>query len=106
MAPYDTKRKTRMYVDSSPAGTQATVAQLHTFNHEKKAWKLVNHTSRSWTKAEAAYGQIERESNGILTGMMMNKMYTLETFVEIVADHKPLIPLYNSAIIPKNLRVD
>ena len=105
MAPYDTKRKTRMYVDSSPAGTQATVAQLHTFNHEE-VWKPVNHTSRSWTKAEAAYGQIERESNGILTGMMMNKMYTLGTFVEIVTDHKPLIPLYNSATRPKNLRVD
>ena len=105
MTPYDTQRKTRMYVDSSPAGTQATVAQLHRSNHED-VWKPVNHTSRSWTKAEAAYGQIERESNGILTGMMMNKMYTLGTAVEIVTDHKPLIPLYNSATRPKNLRVD
>ena len=33
-------------------------------------------------------------------------MYTLGTFVEIVTDHKPLIPLYNSATRPKNLRVD
>ena len=105
MTPYDTERKTRMYVDSSPVGTQATIAQLHRSSGEE-LWKPVNHTSRSWTKAEAAYGQIERESNGILTGMMMNKMYTLGTPVEIVTDHKPLIPLYNAASRPKNLRVD
>ena len=105
MSPYDTKLKTRLYVDSSPTGTQATLAQLH--RHKgADAWKPVNHTSRAWTKAEAGYGQIERESNGILSGMTMNKMYTLGTQVEVVTDHKPLIPLYNTASRPKNLRVD
>ena len=105
MSPYDTKRKTRLYVDSSPIGTQATLAQLHRYEG-KDVWKPVNHTSRAWTKAEAGYGQIERESNGILTGMTMNKMYTLGAHVEVVTDHKPLIPLYNTATRPKNLRVD
>ena len=105
MAPYDTSRKTRLYVDSSPVGTQATLAQLHELNNES-VWRPVNHTSRSWTPVESRYGQIERESNGILTGMLMNKMYTLGTKVEVVTDHKPLIPIYQGAARPRQLRVD
>ena len=48
----------------------------------------------------------ERESNGILTGMMMNKMYTLGTHTEVVTDHEPLIPIYSSSKKPNQLRVD
>ena len=105
MAPYDTSRKTRLYVDSSPVGTQATLAQLHQIRGTE-VWRPVNHTSRSWTPVEARYGQIERESNGILTGMLMNKMYTLGTQVEVVTDHKPLLPIYQAAGRPRQLRVD
>ena len=105
MAPYDTSRKTRLYVDSSPVGTQATLAQLHQIK-DSEAWRPVNHTSRSWTPVEARYGQIERESNGILTGMLMNKMYTLGAQIEVVTDHKPLLPIYQAAGRPRQLRVD
>ena len=105
LAPYDTKLKTRLYVDSSPVGTQATVAQQHSVDGES-VWRPVNHTSRPWTSVESRYAQIERESNGILTGMCMNKMYTLGTNVEVVTDHKPLIPIYNANGRPRQLRVD
>ena len=103
---YDTHRKTRLYVDSSFVGTQATVAQQHTYQGEE-VWRPVNHTSRSWTATEAGYGQVERESsNGILTGMHMNKMYVLRTHTEAVTDHKPLLPLYSSQSKSKQPRVD
>ena len=82
LVPYDLSKKTRLYVDSSPVGTQATVCQLEEGNH----WRPVSHSSRPWTSAEAGYGQIERESLGICTGMYMNKMYTLGTHVEVVTD--------------------
>ena len=68
IVPFDTNLKTRLYVDSSPVGTQATVAQEHMYENEL-VWRPSNHTSRAWTPTEANYGQIERESNGILTGM-------------------------------------
>ena len=105
LVPYDTRLNTRLYVDTSHIGTQATVAQCHIINSEK-FWRPVNHTSRAWTSAESGYGQVERESNGILTGMHMNKMYTLGTYVQVVTDHQPLIPIYNSPNKPKQLRVD
>ena len=105
LVPYDTELPIRLHVDSSPIGTQATLTQAHTINGET-IWRPVNHTSRPWTPTEAAYGQIERESNGILTGMYMNKMYTLGTHVEVVNDHAPLIPIYNSSAKPRQLRVN
>ena len=93
------------YVDSSPVGTQATVAQKHQINNEEH-WRPVNYTSRPSTGAEAGNPQIERESNGILTGMYMNRKYTLGTHMEVVTDHKLLIPVYNDPRKPKQLRVD
>ena len=105
MAPYDTRLNTRLYVDSSHIGTQATAAQCHIINSEKFR-RPVNHTSRAWTLADNGCGQVERESNGILTGMQMNKMYTLGTHVQVVTDHQPLIPLYNSPNKPKQRHLD
>ena len=105
LAPYDTSKKTRLYVDSSFMGTQATLAQLHSMDGED-CWRSVNHTSRAWTETESRYSQIERESNGVLTGLSMNKMYTLGTKTEVVTDHKPLLKPYNSPGKPKQLRID
>ena len=95
LVPYDTRLNTWLYIDPSHIGTRATVAQCHTINGEK-FWRPVNHTSRAWTPAESGYVQLEKESNGILTGMYMNKMYTLGTHVQVVTDHQPLIPICNS----------
>ena len=69
-------------------------------------WRPINHTARAWTPVEAGYGQIERESNGILTGMHMNKMYTLGTQIEVLTDHAPLLPAYNAPNKPRQLRVN
>ena len=107
VVPFDTALPTRLYVDSSYAGTQATVAQEHIVK-EQSYWRPVEHTSRAWTPAESRYSQMERESNGILTGMCMNRMYTLGTHVEVVTDHEPLIPIYSDEGSSKErpLRVD
>ena len=105
VVPFDTKRETRLYVDSSFAGTQATVAQKYCINN-KEYWRPVNHSSRVWTPTEANYSQMERESKGILTGMHMNKMYTQGNHVEVVTDHLPLVAIYNDISKPRPLRVD
>ena len=38
--------------------------------------------------------------------MYINKMYTLGTHVQVITDHQPLIPIYNSPNKPKQLWVD
>ena len=55
LAPYDVNSKARLYVDSSPGRTQASIA------HGEEHWRSVNHTSRSLTPTV-----IEQESNGIM----------------------------------------
>ena len=80
--------ETTLYVDSSPVNTQTTVAQKHHIDNED-VWRPVNYTSRDWTPAEAGYGETERESNRILTGMQMNKMYTLGTYITVATNHVP-----------------
>ena len=62
LVPYDTSIETRLYIDSSPVDSQGTVVQKHHVNNED-VWRPVDYTSRTWTPAEAGYGQIERESN-------------------------------------------
>ena len=105
IVPYDTQLPTRPYVNLSSIGTQAAFAQKHQINNEEH-WRPVNYTSRPWTGAEADYPQIEHESNGILTSMYMNWMYTLGTHVEVVTYCKPLIPMYTDPRKPKQFRID
>ena len=94
VVPFDTSLDTRLYVDASPVGTQATVAQILVVDGSEY-WRLVNHTSRPWADHEARYSQTERESNAIVTGMNMNKMYTTGCHVEAITDHLPLVPIYD-----------
>ena len=106
MVPYDPVRKTRVYSDSGPEGTQATVAQLYQHPESGETWRPVHHTARAWTTVEKAYSQIEKESLGLYSGVVANRMYLLGTKFEAVVDHKPLLPLYNKVTRPKQARVD
>ena len=63
-------------------------------------------TARSWSEVEARYGQMERESNGVLHSITSNKMYVLGQEFVCVVDHKPLLPLYNQLKRPIQARVD
>ena len=42
----------------------------------------------------------------MLTGMHVNKMYTLGTHIEVVTDHAPLLPAYSAPNKPKQLKID
>ena len=53
---------------------------------KKHARFIWGETSRAWTPTKSGYGQVERESNAILTGMYMNKM------------HQPLLPIYTTLL--------
>ena len=97
MVPYDPARETRVYTDSGPEGTQATVAQLYQHPEKGETWRPVHHTARAFTTVEKAYSQIEKESLGLYSGIVANRMYLLGTKFVAVVDHKPLLPLYNKA---------
>ena len=52
MVPYDPARETRLYTDSGPEGTQATVAQLHHHPEKGETCRPVHHTARAFTAVE------------------------------------------------------
>ena len=55
---------------------------------------------------EKGYSQIEKESLGLYSGIVSNRMYLLGTKFVAVVDHKPLLPLFNKVTRPKQARVD
>lgn len=75
-------------VDSSFAGTQETVAQQYKTN-QKDHWIPVNHAPQARTTPTTNYTQMEKESNDILPGLDINKIYTHSTHVKVVIDHQP-----------------
>ena len=97
MANYDPGRKTRLYCDDGPHGVAATVAQEYKVDGvDHMVWRPVNYTSRAKTEVEMAYGKVDGESLGVLSGILSNKMYLYGTRFTVVTDHLPIVPMYNS----------
>ena len=78
----------------------------HKSSTEELLCHPVNYTSRSWTSAESAYNQTDRNLTEFLTGMHMSKMYTLRTSIKVVTDHKSLVKLYGNPGKTKQLRIE
>ena len=107
MVNYDTARHTRVYIDHGPVGVAATVAQKYVDEVTgDEVYRPVHHNSRVLTPTEERYGKVEGESLAVLTGIKTNRMYLYGTNFEVVVDHKPLVPLYNSPSRPSPIRVD
>ena len=103
---YEVGRDTRLYVDHGPEGVSATMAQKYKLPEQHRpVWRPVNHTSRALTAAEKNYGKSEGESLAILSGILSNKMFLYGTDFEVVTDHEPLCPMYNSPSKPLPVRV-
>ena len=76
LANFDTKRKTRVYIDHGPSGVGATLAQLHTVDGlDHDVWRPVRYNSRAMTKSEKEYGKVDGESLAILFGIKIHKEY-------------------------------
>ena len=104
---FDPKRFTRVYVDHGPEGVASTVAQRYdTPGKREPEYRPVAYSSRSLTKAEKHYSKVEGESLAVLSGCMSNKQYLYGPKFEVIVDHKPLVPLYNSPNRPAPVRVD
>ena len=103
---YDPKRSTRVYVDHGPEGVASTVAQRYDVPGKDPEYRPVAYISRSLKAPEKNYSKVEGESLAVLSGVKMNKQYLYGTKFEVVVDHKPLLPLYNSPNRPAPVRVD
>lgn len=94
LAYYDPNKRLKISTDASKDGLGAVLLQV-----EGDSCKSVAYASRSMTKTETRYAQIEKECLGLAYGLHIFHCYVygLPTFT-VETDHRPLV-----AIIKKNL---
>jgi transposase InsO family protein len=88
---YNPNAATKISADASSYGLGAVLLQEH-----DSAWKPVAYASRSMTKTETRYAQVEKEALAITWACDKFANYIIGLKVLIETDHKPLIPLLGS----------
>ena len=89
---YDPKLETMVSVDASKYELGAVLLQKH------KSWDPVAYASRSLTKTEQNYAQIEKETMAIVFGTQRFHDYIYGKHFTVESDHKPLQPIFSKPI--------
>lgn len=90
LVPYDEKRKLILACDASPYGVGAVIS--HEMDDGKE--RPIAFASRTLTKSERNYSQIEKEVLGIIFGMRKFHKYLYGRTFHLFTDHKPLVPYW------------
>ena len=88
LALYDPEAQTKLSADASSYGLGAVLLQQ--FGTE---WKPIAYTSRSMSKTEQRYAQIEKEALATTWACEKFSDFILGKSIEIETHHKPLVPL-------------
>lgn len=92
LAHYDVKRALKLYCDASAYGLGACLVHIMDDNSEKP----VAYASRTLTKSEMAYAQIEREGLALVFGVRRFHQYLYGRSFTLVTDHRPLCKIFGS----------
>ena len=92
LAHYDVKRALKLYCDASSYGLGACLVHVMNDNSEKP----VAYASRTLTKSEMAYAQIEREGLALVFGVRRFHQYLYGRSFVLVTDHRPLCKIFSS----------
>ena len=87
---YDPKLPIAIQGDASPHGLGAVLLQL-----QNEEWKPVMTASRSLTKTEKRYSQMEREMLSLVFGAERFRQFVQGGIVDFWSDHKPLEKIWD-----------
>ena len=88
---FDPSKQTEVHVDPSPVGLGAILSQT---TPGKNDTQIIAYVSRSLTKVESRYSQIEREALGIVYGIEHFHLYLYGHDFRVITDHKPLETIF------------
>ena len=99
---FDENKQTIMFTDASPYGISAILMQQSANQNDAK---IIAYSSRSLTKAEQNYSQLERECLAVVYACEKNRLYLLGRHFEIYNDHKALVNILNNPKAKVPLRI-
>ena len=103
LALYDPGAPTKVSADASSYGLGAVLLQ-----QSNDRWKPVSFASRSMSKTEGRYAQIEKEALATIWACEKFANFILGKHIQVETDHKPLVPLLGfkhlDSLPPRTLR--
>lgn len=83
---FDITRKTQVWVDAGPKGASAYIVQIN--NHDPNKKYLITCASRSFSKSELNYSQVEKEAFASLWACEHFHIYLFGCIFELVTDNR------------------
>ena len=102
LAYFDTQKEPHVFVDASPVGLGAILAQ----QDGDKQFKTVQIGSRSLTPVEQRYSQTEREALAITWACEYLHIYLYGTHFKMHTDHQALLAIYGNPKAQLPLRIE
>ncbi|XP_065205459.1 uncharacterized protein K02A2.6-like [Planococcus citri] len=90
LVPYSTMLPVTLATDASPYGLSGVLS--HVLNHQERP---IAFASRSLTKAEAHYSQIDREATAVVWAIKKFYQYLYGRKFTLIVDNKPLTFIFN-----------
>ena len=100
---FDPEKETILFVDGSPIGLGAVLAQK---DRKTGAVNPLHFASHPLTETESRYPQIDREALAIYWSIKRFHLYLYGSDFKVVTDHQPLVTLFNNAMSKPSARIE